>query len=109
MITLFQVVLSPVVYVKMVLNSFNIMIISKNQDGIERYMEPFFSIIASPIIIVLSILVDLISLPSILLLSDDEFEEKYQRSVDELNDDQLMRVNAIFQKVLFKDWNKYQG
>lgn len=29
--------------------------------------------------------------------------------MDELNDDQLMRVNKVFEKVLFGDWNKYQG
>ena len=83
------------------------MIISKNQDGIERYMEPFFSIIASPFIIVISILVDFISLPNVLLRPDDEFEEKYQRNMDELNDDQLVRVNQVFQKVLYGGWNKY--
>ena len=74
-------------YCKMVINSFNIMIISKNQTGIERYMEPFFSIVASPFIIMISIFVDLISLPNILLMPEDEFEEKYQRNIDELNED----------------------
>jgi len=63
------------------------MIISKNQTGIERYMEPFFSIVASPFIIMISIFVDLISLPNILLMPEDEFEEKYQRNIDELNED----------------------
>lgn len=51
----------------MILNSFNIMIISKNQKGIERYMEPFLIIMAGPFIIVLTILTDLLSLPSVLL------------------------------------------
>ena len=84
-------------YVKMVLNSFHIMIISQNnQTGIERYLEPFFSIIASPFIICISILVDIVSLPSILLRSESEFEEKYQRNVDELNEEQIRKVNAVF-------------
>lgn len=74
-------------YCKMVINSFNIMIISKNQTVIERYLEPFFSIVASPFIIMISIFVDLISLPNILLMPEEEFEEKYQRNVDELNED----------------------
>lgn len=74
-------------YTKMVLNSFNIMIISKNQSGIERYLDPLFSIIVSPFVIIISIFVDLISLPNLLLKPDYEFELKYQRSVDELNDD----------------------
>jgi len=34
---LLQIVLAPFMYFKMVLNSFNIMMISKNQKGIERY------------------------------------------------------------------------
>lgn len=108
-ITLFQVILSPIMYVKMVLNSFHIMIISKNQTGIERYLDPFFSIIASPFVIGISIFVDLVSLPNVLLLPDFEFEHKYQRNVDELNDEQLNRVNTVFKKVLFTDWHKYKG
>jgi len=56
------------------------MIISQgNHTGIERYLEPFFSIIASPFIIVISIFADIISLPSLLFRSELEFEEKYQR------------------------------
>jgi len=64
-------------YVKMVLNSFHIMIISKQNSGIERYLEPLFSIIVSPFVILISIFVDIISLPSVLLRPDYEFELKY--------------------------------
>ena len=71
----------------MVLNSINIMIISKNNSGIERYLEPFFSIIASPFIILISILADILSMPNVLLQPEEEFEEKYQRNVEELNED----------------------
>jgi hypothetical protein len=88
-ITLFQILLFPIMYAKMVLNSFHIMIISKQNKGIERYLEPLFSIIVSPFVIMISIFVDIISLPSVLLRPDFEFELKYQRSVDELNEDQL--------------------
>ena len=108
-ISLFQVILSPIVYAKMVLNSFHIMIISKNQTGIERYLDPFFSIIASPFVIGISICVDLLSLPNVLLQPDFEFEHKYQRNVDELNEDQLRKVNQVFEQVLFTDWIKYKG
>ena len=80
----------------MVLNSFNIMINSNNEEGIERYLGPFFSIIASPFIIIISILVDVLSLPNVLLKSEEEFEEKYQRNVDELDDSQLKKVNNVF-------------
>jgi hypothetical protein len=86
-ITCFQILISPIMYAKMVLNSFNIMIIRKNSDGIERYLDPLFSIIVSPFVIIISILVDIISLPNVLLRADSEFEHKYQRSVDELNED----------------------
>lgn len=95
-ITFIQILLSPLVYAKMVLNSFHIMIISKNQIGIERYLDPFFSILASPFVISISIFVDLLSLPNVLFQPEFEFEHKYQRNVDELNDEQLLRVNAVF-------------
>lgn len=70
-------------------------------------MEPFFSIVASPFIIVLSILTDLISLPNVLLQAEQEFEEKYQKNMDDLSDGQLLRVNTVFQRILFNDWTKY--
>ena len=96
-------------YAKIILNSFNIMITSQNQTGIERYLEPFFSIIAGPFIIILSILTDLITLPTVLLYSEHLFEEKYQKSMDELSDEQLMRVNSVFQSILHTNWHKYKG
>ena len=101
--------MTPIMYAKIILNSFNIMIISQNQTGIERYLEPFFSIIAGPFIIILSILTDLVTLPTVLLYPEHLFEEKYQKSMDELSDDQLMRVNSVFQSILHTNWNKYQG
>lgn len=44
-----------------------------------------------------------------LLQPDFEFEHKYQRNVDELNEDQLRKVNAVFETILFNNWNKYKG
>jgi archaellum component FlaF (FlaF/FlaG flagellin family) len=107
-ILILQFILFPIMYVKMVLNSINIMIISKNQ-GIERYLEPFFSVIASPFIIFISILVDVASMPTVLLQPEEEFEEKYQRNVDELNEDQVKKVNWVFKTILYTFWTKYQG
>ena len=52
--------------------------------------------INSPFIIFLSILTDLVSLPSVLLQPEHEFEEKYQKNIDELNDDQVFRVSKVF-------------
>ena len=108
-IMIFQLIMAPIMYVKIVINSFHIMIISKNDTRIERYMEPLFGIIASPFLITISIAVDIITLPTVLLKEDEEFEEKYQKSIDALNQDQLMRVNKVFDKILNKDWNKYKG
>lgn len=78
--------MAPLMYIKIVINAFNIMIISKNVTGIERYMEPLFGIIASPLLLLLSILVDIVTLPTVLLREDEDFEEKYQKSVEALND-----------------------
>ena len=108
-IMIFQLLLSPFMYAKLVLNSFYIMYISKNQAGIERYLEPFFSIIAGPFIITISILVDILALPNVLLRPEEEFEEKYQKNINELNHDQLISVTNVFDKVLFQNWLKYKG
>ena len=40
-------------------------------------MDPIFGIIASPFIILIAILVDIITLPTILLRESNEFELKY--------------------------------
>ena len=70
--------MAPLMYLKIVINQIYIMNSSKNITGIQRYMDPIFGIIASPFIILIAILVDIITLPTILLRECDEFEMKYQ-------------------------------
>mmetsp|Transcript_624 Transcript_624/g.717 ORF Transcript_624/g.717 Transcript_624/m.717 type:complete len:184 (-) Transcript_624:66-617(-) len=96
-----QVFLAPFIYAKLILNAINIMLISKQSKGIERYFEPFFILLVGPFIIGLSILADLVSLFTVLLQSEEHFEQKYQSNSDELNDDQLEKVNRVFKKILY--------
>jgi hypothetical protein len=78
---------SPILYVKLVANSVFILINNKREkyrgEGLVRVTT---SIILGPLVIVLSTIVDLISLPNILLRDGRTFERKYQMSTDRLND-----------------------
>ena len=67
---LLQISIIPLMYVKIIMNSFHIAFFTQTNDGIERYLHPFYSIIASPFLILLSILTDLVSMPTIILQNE---------------------------------------
>ena len=77
-ILLFQIALSPIMYIKIVFNSFHLLSIARQEGGIEKYLKPFYSILAAPFIIILSVFVDLVSIPAVLLQPESEFEQKYK-------------------------------
>ena len=63
--------------IKLVLNTFHIMINSSKYNIYNRYIRPIGILIASPFIIIISIIIDFLTLPSIIWKSDEYFEEKY--------------------------------
>ena len=54
------------------------------------------ALFANPLVIVVSLAVDLISLPSLLMREEKCFESKYQQSLDTLNKNQLSVVTRVF-------------
>jgi ABC-type transport system involved in cytochrome bd biosynthesis fused ATPase/permease subunit len=54
-----------------------------------------------PILIAISILIDLLSLPNLLLKESTGFEHKYQQSADRLNDAQIDVVMTTFEKIFY--------
>ena len=72
---------SPVLLAKVYSNAFFILATNKreNYKG-ENIVQFVVAILFSPIVIVISILIDLLSLPNILLKSSAQFEHKYQPS-----------------------------
>ena len=63
-----------------------------------------------PIIVMLSIFVDLLSLPNVLLKESKGFEHKYQLSTDRLNDAQITVVMVTFGKIFYgQNFQNFKG
>jgi hypothetical protein len=93
---------SPVLYMKMLTNSFFIAFNNRreNYKG-ENIVQLMMTIFAGPILIVLSIVIDLLSLPNILLKDSKGFESKYQQSTNRLTDVQIDVVMVTFGKIFY--------
>jgi len=78
---------APILIIKIYTNSIFILLTNKreNYKG-ENIVQFFMTIILGPILMVLSIIIDLLSLPSVLLKEGTNFEHKYQLSQDRLTD-----------------------
>ena len=77
----------PIIYFKQLMNALFITFNNKR----EKYrgynmVQLFIAIFLGPIIILVSIIIDLVTLPNILLRDTKGFERKYQASSDRLND-----------------------
>ena len=69
---------TPVLLLKVYTNAFFILLTNKREKYKGENITQFFiAILFSPIIIVISIIIDLLSLPNTLLLSSSTFEHKY--------------------------------
>ena len=60
---IFELILSPIMQLKIVLNTLHIMINSSTLNRCDKYCKSFGIILASPFIIFMSIAVDLVTLP----------------------------------------------
>jgi len=78
---------APILIFKIYTNSVYILLTNKreNYKG-ENIVQFLMTIILGPILMVLSIIIDLLSLPNVLLKEGTNFEHKYQLSQDRLTD-----------------------
>lgn len=60
-----------------------------------------FTVFFSPIFIVLSLIIDLLSLPNLLLVDEKTFEFKYQNSLEILSDVQVDVILTTFAKIFY--------
>ena len=65
MLLIFQLVLAPIMMVKLILNTLHLMFNLQGQTFYNQYIRPFWILIASPFIIIISIIVDFLTLPKI--------------------------------------------
>jgi len=75
----------PLLYLKSILNAVFIAINNKRQafKG-QNMLGLILTILVNPVILVVSLLIDLITLPSMLLADERNFEFKYQQSLEVL-------------------------
>ena len=78
---------TPLLYMKLLINSVFIVLNNKreNYKG-ENVVQLLITAFLSPLIIIISILIDFLSLPNILFKESNGFERKYQQSEDRLSD-----------------------
>jgi len=68
------------------------------------------NVLLSPAIIVVSLLVDLLSLANLLMKDERGFEFKYQNSLESMDEYQNEQVLQIYQVIFYENFEqKYQG
>lgn len=84
--TIISIPIIPLLYCKLIINAVYIYFNNKRQDykG-QHFINALFTILFGPFIVTLSLLVDLLSLPSLLLIDEKVFEYKYQEALEILN------------------------
>jgi len=76
----------PMLYMKLIMNAIFIFFNNKRQDYKGQHLiNALFTTTLSPVILMISLVVDLLSLPSLLLVDEKSFEFKYQTSLEILS------------------------
>ena len=103
--------MTPILYAKSMVNASYIMMNNKRQEYKGQNLTSFLmTLFFNPLIIIVSLLVDLISLPNLLLRDERVFENKYQSSLDTLNKAQFAVVMGVFKKIFYQGFSQtYAG
>ena len=103
--------LLPLLYIKCILNAIFISFNNKRETykG-QNTLMLLFTLTLNPPILIVSMVVDLLSLPNMLLMSEKGFEYKYQQSLETLTDVQVVVVMDTFAKIFYFDFfQKFGG
>jgi len=101
----------PLLYLKLISNAIFIYFNNKRQDYKGQHvLNALFTIAFGPIILFISLVIDLLSLPSLLLVDERNFEFKYQTSLEILNDQQVDVILTTFAKIFYLNFmEKFAG
>lgn len=78
--------MTPILYVKCMVNSTFILFNNKREEFNGQNIAQFsLALFSNPLVIIVSLAVDMISLPNLLMREEKCFESKYQQSLDTLN------------------------
>merc|ERR1712166_444378 len=102
---------APILVLKIYTNSIFIFLTNKREDyrG-ENIVQLMLTVFFGPILMVFSIIIDLLSLPNVLLKEGTNFEHKYQLSADRLTDIQIVVVMDTFVKIFYgQAWSGFKN
>ena len=92
----------PLLYIKILGNALYMAFTNKREDykG-QNLLNLIYVIVLGPVVIFVSLLVDLIALPNLLMKNQRDFEFKYQQSIDGLTAHQLDIVLAPYLEIFY--------
>lgn len=98
----FLVIICPILYCKILGNSIFIALTNKREEfkG-ENIVQLVKTVFLGPFIIAVSLLIDFLTLPGLIMKDSKDFEHKYQQSEHRLNDDQIDVVMTTFTKIFY--------
>jgi len=93
------------------MNAIFIFFNNKRQDYKGQHLiNALFTTTLSPVILMISLVVDLLSLPSLLLVDEKSFEFKYQASLEILSVSQVDVILTTFAKIFYMNFTeKFAG
>lgn len=99
--------LLPILYMKTIANQLYICFHNKRQDyrG-QAFVHLVLVVFVNPVVILLSIVIDLLSLPTMLLKDSRYFEYKYQTHLDELSYTQTESLLSTFIKIFYVNFKQ---
>ena len=102
--------LLPLLYVKSIMNAIYILLNNKREayKG-QNLVGLIITVLINPIILVISLFIDLITLPSMLLADERNFEFKYQQSLEFLEPAQTDVVLTTFAKIFYVNFEQQFG
>ena len=105
--TIIAVPLVPLLYFKLIVNAVFIQFNNKREDykG-QNLLNLFLTTCLGPPILLISLLIDLLSLPSLLLIDERNFEFKYQASLEILNAQQVLVILNTFSKIFYVNFGE---
>lgn len=106
----FSLPLLPLIYLKSIMNAIYIVMNNKRQayKG-QNIVGLTITVLLSPVIIVISLLIDLITLPSMLLADERNFEFKYQQTLELLTSIQTEVITNTFVKIFYINFEQKFG
>jgi len=106
----FSLPLLPLIYLKSITNAIYIALNNKRQDYKGQNLVGLtVTVLFSPIIILISLIIDLVTLPGMLLADERNFEFKYQQHLEVLTSVQVETILTTFAKIFYMNFEQKFG